>query len=163
MCPLICVDSLDSISCFFRLFFLHFYIYTTATADNHQDFIDVPVILVGNKIDQCHDRMVSTEDGQKRSKEIACACFHEISVRESIEQVMSVFYDSYRFWRVLNKFPKLRRSSSDVHDLHNEVELILSPDSVHSYCDCDFKTQKRRQIFVLGKSAYPSWGCILRF
>lgn len=51
-------------------------------------FIDVPVILVGNKIDQFNDRMISTEEGQKRSKEIACACFHEISVRESIEQVI---------------------------------------------------------------------------
>lgn len=59
-------------------------------------FIDVPVILVGNKIDQFNDRMVSTEDGQKRSKEIACACFHEISVRESIDQVCVLF---------LNKFP----------------------------------------------------------
>lgn len=60
-------------------------------------FIDVPVILVGNKIDQFNDRMVSTEDGQKRAKEIACACFHEISVRESIEQVI-VFYYLYKLF-----------------------------------------------------------------
>lgn len=114
--------------------------------------IDVPVILVGNKIDMCHERMIDTEDGQKRSREIACACFHEISVRESIEQVLSVFRDAYRFWRVLSKFPKLKRSSSDVHDLHNEVELILSPDSVHSYCDCDFKSDGRgKQVFLVGK------------
>lgn len=49
--------------------------------------LDVPVVLVGNKTDQSGDRMVSVEDGQRRSKEIGCVCFHEISVRESIEQV----------------------------------------------------------------------------
>ena len=48
---------------------------------------DIPVILVGNKIDQCGDRMVPLEDGQKRFREISCACVHEISVRESTEQV----------------------------------------------------------------------------
>jgi len=49
--------------------------------------IDVPVVLVGNKTDQWGDRMVTLEEGQRRSKEIGCVCFHEISVRESIEQV----------------------------------------------------------------------------
>lgn len=49
---------------------------------------DVPVVLVGNKIDQIEDRMVSSEEGQRRSKEIGCVCFHEISVRESIDQVL---------------------------------------------------------------------------
>jgi GTPase SAR1 family protein len=48
---------------------------------------DVPVVLVGNKTDQWGDRMVTFEEGQRRSKEIGCVCFHEISVRESIEQV----------------------------------------------------------------------------
>lgn len=38
-------------------------------------------------MDQTGDRMVTTEEGQRRSKEIGCVCFHEISVRESIDQV----------------------------------------------------------------------------
>lgn len=76
--------------------------------------LDVPVVLVGNKIDQVEDRMVSSEEGQKRSKEIGCVCFHEISVRESIDQVWSVFRDVCRFWRVHNKNPsRLRRAASD--------------------------------------------------
>ncbi|XP_066251075.1 ras-related and estrogen-regulated growth inhibitor isoform X1 [Euwallacea similis] len=76
--------------------------------------VDVPVVLVGNKIDQVEDRMISLEEGQKRSKEIGCVCFHEISVRESIEQVWNVFRDTCRFWRVLNKNPsKLKRCGSD--------------------------------------------------
>lgn len=54
---------------------------------------EVPVVLVGNKIDQNGDRMVSSEEGQRRSKEIGCVCFHEISVRESIEQV--IVYDCH--------------------------------------------------------------------
>lgn len=87
---------------------------------------DVPVVLVGNKIDQIEDRMVSLEEGQRRSKEIGCVCFHEISVRESIDQVWSVFRDVCRFWRVQNKNPKMRRSGSEKEP--------MSPDSVKLFC-----------------------------
>lgn len=55
---------------------------------NNKDYMsDVPVILVGNKNDQTGDRMVSVEEGQRRFRELSCACFHEISVRESVDQV----------------------------------------------------------------------------
>jgi GTPase SAR1 family protein len=60
---------------------------------------DVPVVLVGNKTDQWGDRMVSLEEGQRRSKEIGCVCFHEISVRESIEQVDTRSVRKYRTGR----------------------------------------------------------------
>lgn len=49
--------------------------------------LETPVILVGNKTDQCGDRMVAIEEGQKRFREISCASFHEISCRESVKQV----------------------------------------------------------------------------
>ncbi|XP_072941780.1 ras-related and estrogen-regulated growth inhibitor isoform X2 [Epargyreus clarus] len=75
--------------------------------------LDTPVVLVGNKIDQVGDRMVSTEEGQHRSKEIGCICFHEISVRESIDQVWGVFRDARRFWRVGSKWGRAR--DADVH------------------------------------------------
>lgn len=42
---------------------------------------------MGNKSDQYGDRMVQYEDGQKRYKEISCAAFHEISVRENPDEV----------------------------------------------------------------------------
>lgn len=103
-----------------------------------EGLLDVPVILVGNKIDQWGDRMVSVEEGQRRSREIACACFHEISVRESIDQVLSVFRDVCRFWRVFNKFPKLKRSTSDVA---NGMEIVLSPDTYCSYFDSSMKSE----------------------
>lgn len=48
---------------------------------------EVPVILVGNKTDQFGDRMVTVEEGQRRFRELSCACFHEISVRENVDQV----------------------------------------------------------------------------
>nr|XP_022909403.1 ras-related and estrogen-regulated growth inhibitor-like [Onthophagus taurus] len=89
---------------------------------------EVPVVLVGNKIDQIDDRMVTLEEGQKRSKEIGCVCFHEISVRESIDQVFAVFRDVCRFWRVQNKNPlKLKRSGSDNKD-------PISPDTIRLLC-----------------------------
>ncbi|CAK1551826.1 unnamed protein product [Leptosia nina] len=74
---------------------------------------ETPVVLVGNKVDQTGDRMVTTEEGQRRSKEIGCVCFHEISVRESIEQVYGVFRDARRFWRVGSKYSR-GRSESDI-------------------------------------------------
>ncbi|XP_050362806.1 ras-related and estrogen-regulated growth inhibitor [Nymphalis io] len=76
--------------------------------------LETPVVLVGNKVDQVGDRMVSTDEGQRRSKEIGCVCFHEISVRESIDQVWSVFRDARRFWRVGSKWSR-GRVDTDVH------------------------------------------------
>lgn len=76
---------------------------------------DVLVALVGNKIDQCGDRMVTPEEGQKKSQEIGCVRFYEISVRESIEQVCTIFHDLWHHWKLHLKFPKLRRSCSEMH------------------------------------------------
>ncbi|XP_059486495.1 ras-related and estrogen-regulated growth inhibitor isoform X2 [Neocloeon triangulifer] len=73
-----------------------------------------PVLLVGNKTDQIADRMVSFEDGQKRFADIGCVSFHEISVRENIEEVWDVFRDVVRRWRSLAKCPRLKRSTSEV-------------------------------------------------
>ncbi|KAF5300467.1 hypothetical protein FQA39_LY02266 [Lamprigera yunnana] len=88
---------------------------------------DVPVLLVGNKTDQNDDRMVTLEEGQRRSKEIGCVCFHEISVRESIDQVFAVFWDACRFWRMQSKCPsRLRRSGSE--------KEAVSPDTVRFIC-----------------------------
>ncbi|XP_063530840.1 ras-related and estrogen-regulated growth inhibitor [Cydia strobilella] len=75
--------------------------------------LETPVVLVGNKVDQPGDRMVSTEEGQRRCKEIGCVCFHEISVRESIDQVWGVFNDARRFWRVSSKWSRKRCASAE--------------------------------------------------
>ncbi|XP_059486581.1 ras-like protein family member 11A isoform X3 [Neocloeon triangulifer] len=79
-----------------------------------QPHTEPPVLLVGNKTDQIADRMVSFEDGQKRFADIGCVSFHEISVRENIEEVWDVFRDVVRRWRSLAKCPRLKRSTSEV-------------------------------------------------
>lgn len=71
--------------------------------------------------------MVSSEEGYRRSKEISCVSFHEISVREDVEDVTAVFRDLTRYWRLLSKSPKLKRSTSDSH------EALTSPEMVGSY------------------------------
>lgn len=90
-------------------------------------FLDVPVVLVANKSDQCEDRMVSHEEGFRRSKEISCVSFHEISTREDVDDVANVFRDLTRYWRLLSKSPKLKRSTSDSH------EALISPELTGTY------------------------------
>ncbi|XP_005180219.1 ras-related and estrogen-regulated growth inhibitor-like protein isoform X1 [Musca domestica] len=115
---------------------------------NNKDYMsDVPVILVGNKNDQTGDRMVSVEEGQRRFRELSCACFHEISVRESVDQVQDVFRDVFRFWRVSSKNPKLKRSTSDVQ---NEA---ISPDSGCSFYEtASLANETRRSFLVIGSA-----------
>ncbi|BFF94632.1 ras-related and estrogen-regulated growth inhibitor [Drosophila madeirensis] len=112
--------------------------------------LDIPVILVGNKTDQPGDRMVSLDEGQRRFRELSCACFHEISVRESVDQVLNVFRDVFRFWRVFTKFPKLKRSTSDVA---NAADGILTPDSGScSFYDASSLGAGRRSFLVIGSA-----------
>lgn len=113
--------------------------------------MDVPVILVANKIDQFEDRMVTTEEGLKRSQEIGCACFHEISVRESVDEVQGVFRDICRFWRFISRFPKLKRSKSDSIRLSMTLHSDVDPDKIISIC-CDLQDEKRRSILLFGRS-----------
>lgn len=59
-----------------------------------------------------------------------------------------MFRDVCRFWRVFTKFPKLKRSTSDVQ---TGSELILSPDSICSIFDGSLRIEKRRS-FLIGHS-----------
>lgn len=52
------------------------------------------VILIANKADLTYtpgERVVSTAEGRQRAEEIEAQAFHEISVRESVEQVTLKF------------------------------------------------------------------------
>ncbi|XP_049791952.1 uncharacterized protein LOC126199215 isoform X2 [Schistocerca nitens] len=81
---------------------------------SHEPVGEAPVVLVGNKTDQWGERMVSREEGLRRCRDTACAAFHELSVRESIEQVWAVFRDVYRLWRLHAKGARLCRSRSEL-------------------------------------------------
>jgi hypothetical protein len=108
--------------------------------------MEVPVILVANKIDQIEDRVITTEEGHNRSQEIGCMCFHEISVSESVDEVQEVFRDICRFLRVYSIFPKLKRSKSD------SLRLSLHSESDAEKIICDLQEEKRRPILLFRRS-----------
>ncbi|CAL1531925.1 unnamed protein product [Lymnaea stagnalis] len=59
----------------------------------------VPVVLLGNKIDKARDRMVMTEEGMSRSRQLGCDYFQEVSVSETVEDIIAVFEDLYSYRR----------------------------------------------------------------
>ena len=59
---------------------------------------DIPVALVGNKNDLEYERMVSVDECNKKHEELSCTSFHDISVRECIEEVRNVFLELFRVW-----------------------------------------------------------------
>jgi GTPase SAR1 family protein len=59
----------------------------------------VSVMLVGNKIDQAEDRMVTHEEGERRSRELGCDQFREISVREQVDVPRNVVEQLYTHWK----------------------------------------------------------------
>lgn len=61
--------------------------------------------------------------------------------------MQSVFRDVFRFWRVFSKFPKLKRSTSDVQ---NEA---LTPDSGCSFYDTSSLASETRRSFLIIGSA----------
>lgn len=117
--------------------------------------MDFPVILVANKTDQIEDRIVTKDEGLKRSQEIGCACFHEISVRESVDEAQGVFRDVYRFCRFLIKFPNLRRSKSDSMKLSLTLHSEKDPDEMISRLYQMYSNsygEKKRSITLFGRS-----------
>lgn len=121
--------------------------------------MDFPVILVANKIDQEDDRVISKEEGQTRSQEIGCACYHEISVREELLEIDAVFRDVCRFWKFITKFPKLRRSKSDSMRLSMTLHSDSDPDRIITklYQMChNMHDEKRKSVMLFGRS-WSAW------
>jgi len=64
-------------------------------------------------------------------------------------QVQNVFRDVFRFWRVFSKFPKLKRSTSDVAN----TDGILTPDSGScSFYDASSLGVGRHSFLVIGSA-----------
>ncbi|XP_014207514.1 ras-related and estrogen-regulated growth inhibitor-like [Copidosoma floridanum] len=63
------------------------------------------VVLLGNKTDLGSppggDRMVTTAEGRKRAEDIEAQDFHEVSARESLDQVMAVFASTARLVQLM--------------------------------------------------------------
>lgn len=79
----------------FTIVFLH-NIYSRFLVSHARKTRKVPpiVILIANKADLTYtpgERVVSTAEGRQRAEEIEAQAFHEISVRESVEQVTLKF------------------------------------------------------------------------
>ncbi|KAK7790003.1 hypothetical protein R5R35_009215 [Gryllus longicercus] len=61
---------------------------------------DAPVLLLGNKSEApAPERMVTAAEGRRRARELACAAFLEVSVRENAEAGAAVFALVARLWR----------------------------------------------------------------
>lgn len=134
--------------CFFKQHELEFWSVISISQD---DFMDVPVILVANKTDQFGERMVTKEEGLKRAVEIGCTCFHEISIRESVDEVQDVFRDVCRFWRFNLRYPKLKRSKSESIRLSMTLHSDVDPETIISMC-CDLQDEKRNSILSFRRS-----------
>lgn len=95
---------------------------------SYGNVLPYPVTLVGNKTDQIGDRMVSCQEGKLRSLELGCHSFHEISVRESYEEVVYVFEDLLDIWRA-GKGALIMRADADseVRGMLNTLSRRGSP------------------------------------
>lgn len=93
--------------------------------------------------------MVSTEEGRLRSQEMGCSCFHEISVRENVDDVQIVFMDACRWWRIISNYPKVKRSTNDSMKIQMEPEMIIT--RLHQLC-YEIYDDKRRSILTFGRS-----------
>lgn len=71
---------------------------------------DIPVSLVGNKVDMIHLRQVSAEEGDILAKDFDCK-FSELSAAENVVQVADVFHELCR--DVLNARRKSKQSLLD--------------------------------------------------
>lgn len=60
-----------------------------------------PIVMVGNKSDIEADRMVSREEGEKTAADLQCP-FFETSARHSLDEVMSIFEQTYKRARGLD-------------------------------------------------------------
>jgi len=60
---------------------------------------NVSVVLVANKIDQENDRMVANRDGMRRSRDLECDQFFEISVREHVDFPKHIMEHLYSSWK----------------------------------------------------------------
>ena len=70
--------------------------YAKSKKPTTQSSSSLPIVLVGNKSDRTHDRMITTAEGREKAYEMNCASFYEISVREERDSASSVCLNLYK-------------------------------------------------------------------
>lgn len=73
--------------------------YAKSKKPNSQNSSSLPMVLVGNKSDRTHDRMISTAEGREKAYEMNCAAFYEISVREERDSASGIFLNLYKSYK----------------------------------------------------------------
>ncbi len=90
--------------------------------------------------------MVRRMDGRKKALDLGCTTFHDISVRESIDEVYQVFVDLFKHWpkqlkRVSRTSPPLAKDR--IPPLSKEKFRSMSEESKHHPCH-DVHTEELR-------------------
>ncbi|XP_015605582.1 ras-related and estrogen-regulated growth inhibitor [Cephus cinctus] len=107
------------------------------------------VLLVGNKADlSCSpgERMVSAWEGRRRADDIQAHGFYEISVRESIDQVMAVFAEVARL---------VTEISSNPGNQTNPFRLRASTDGTINSLRRPTPPPPRRRFSISARGAPP--------
>ncbi|OXU23982.1 hypothetical protein TSAR_001442 [Trichomalopsis sarcophagae] len=114
------------------------------------------VLLVGNKTDlggpPDGDRMVSTAEGRKRARDIEAHGFHEISARESYEQVMAVFVSVARLVLLLPASSSEEMQQQQQQQQHHQLAAgggAYSSSSFRLRASTDGSIDARRRQTVL--------------
>ncbi|XP_006819169.1 ras-related and estrogen-regulated growth inhibitor-like [Saccoglossus kowalevskii] len=84
---------------------------------------NVSMVIVANKSDLEHERVVSTEEGEKLATDLACA-FFETSACDGDEQIREAFHELYREVRrrkALEGKQRRRSSSQQVKQVINKM------------------------------------------
>ena len=96
-----------------------------SNSDNNN--ISSSCVLVGNQNDRTYDRMVSEPEGRCRASELGCSAFYEISVRETVDNVVKIFEDLYSCHRKVKKYKP---------SLHKQYSVPAAPSVLaHDYSD----------------------------
>uniref|UniRef100_H2YHV8 small monomeric GTPase n=1 Tax=Ciona savignyi TaxID=51511 RepID=H2YHV8_CIOSA len=85
-------------------------------------------VLVGNKTDLAdHERIISTEEGRERARELSCHIFREISVKESMDEASEVFEDLWReFARRCPRSPSSSQRRKFSYRIQDKIPILNS-------------------------------------
>ncbi|XP_071506306.1 GTP-binding protein Rit2-like [Diadema antillarum] len=78
---------------------------------SRRDLDRAPTLIIGNKVDLCHLRKVTTQEGVQLAKDYGCA-YCEMSASEGFVPVVDAFHDLYREFYRAEKRAKVKKITS---------------------------------------------------